>query len=68
MCTVAKKFNKDSPKVLSQHFGLRGDQQQLTNWHNCVKEGCSYVKILGLDGDGSFRANRGSETLKTVSD
>jgi hypothetical protein len=26
------------------------------------------VEILSLDGDGSFRANRGLETIKTVSD
>ncbi len=26
------------------------------------------VNLLSLDGDGSFRANRGSETIKTVGD
>ncbi len=26
----------------------------------------STVNLLSLDGDGSFRANRGSETIKTV--
>jgi hypothetical protein len=29
---------------------------------------CRTVEILCLDGDGSFRANRGLETIKTVSD
>jgi hypothetical protein len=32
----------------------------------CGNEVLGTVEILSLDGDGSFRANRGFETYKTV--
>jgi hypothetical protein len=64
-------YHTNSPSAFVWTNLLCPDQFVRTNRPVCQKQNSIFmttVEILSLDGDGSFRANRGSETIKTVSD